>query len=57
VRAQAQDAKPKYHNHDPVASVTRPVKELRGYKRIDLRPGEKKSVTFSLSPEELGFPD
>ncbi|TSA17204.1 hypothetical protein D4R75_12515 [bacterium] len=43
--------------HDPVACVTRPVKELRGFKRIDLRPGEKRTVTFSLSQEELGFLD
>ena len=43
--------------HDPVASVTRPVKELKGFKRIDLRPGEKRTVTFSLAQEDLGFLD
>jgi beta-glucosidase len=43
--------------HDPVASVARPVKELKGFKRISLEPKEKRSVTFSLSKEELGFLD
>ena len=43
--------------HDPVASVTRPVKELKGFKRISLGPGEKKSVTFSLTKEEMGYLD
>jgi beta-glucosidase len=43
--------------HDPVASVARPVKELKGFSRITLEPNEKKSVTFALSREELGFLD
>lgn len=42
---------------DPVASVTRPVKELRGFKRITLEPNEKKMVTYSIKKEELGFVD
>lgn len=41
--------------HDPIASVTRPVKELRGFKRVRIEPGEKKSVSFSLGKDELGF--
>ncbi|HEY8508513.1 MAG TPA: glycoside hydrolase family 3 N-terminal domain-containing protein [Steroidobacteraceae bacterium] len=40
---------------DPVASVARPVLELRGFKRITLRPGERKRVTFTLSPEQLAI--
>ncbi len=40
---------------DRVASVTRPVKELRGFARITLRPGESKTVTFTLGPDELGM--
>jgi beta-glucosidase len=39
------------------ASVTRPVKELRGFTRLTLRPGEKRRVEFSLGPKELGFLD
>ncbi|HME68635.1 MAG TPA: glycoside hydrolase family 3 N-terminal domain-containing protein [Myxococcota bacterium] len=41
--------------HDPVASVTRPVKELRGFARIALRPGETKRVRFELAVEQLAF--
>jgi beta-glucosidase len=40
---------------DRVASVTRPVKELRGFERVRLAPGEKKSVSFSVGPEELAL--
>jgi beta-glucosidase len=39
------------------ASVTRPVKELRGFARLTLLPGEKRRVEFSLGPKELGFLD
>lgn len=39
------------------ASVTRPVRELRGFARLTLRPGEKRRVEFSLGPKELGFLD
>ncbi|MCF7220213.1 beta-glucosidase BglX [Marilutibacter chinensis] len=40
---------------DDVASVTRPVKELRGFRRIHLQPGERRRVEFVLEPEALGF--
>jgi len=40
---------------DEVSSVTRPVKELRGFQRIALNPGETKTVEFSLGPSELSF--
>lgn len=40
---------------DPVASVTRSVKELKGFKKIFLNPGERKEVTFNITPEELKF--
>jgi beta-glucosidase len=42
---------------DPIASVTRPVKELKGFRRISLAPGEKKTVTFELAKKELEFLD
>jgi beta-glucosidase len=38
-----------------VSSVTRPVKELRGFRRVALNPGETKVVVFTLGPEELSF--
>jgi beta-glucosidase len=42
---------------DDVSSVTRPLKELKGFDRIHLLPGEKKTVTFNIGPEELRFYD
>lgn len=38
-----------------VASVTRPVKELKGFKKIALKAGESKQVTFNLASEDLAF--
>ena len=38
-----------------VSSVTRPVKELRGFQRITLKPGETRTAEFSLGPEELSY--
>ena len=40
---------------DKVSSVTRPVKELRGFKRISLKPKETKTVTLEINPEHLAF--
>ncbi len=40
---------------DPVASVTRAVKELKGFQKIFLEPGEMKAVAFNLTPEDLKF--
>jgi beta-glucosidase len=40
---------------DMAASVARPVKELKGFKRVTLKPGEKQRVEFTLGPEHLGF--
>ncbi|HEV7377265.1 MAG TPA: glycoside hydrolase family 3 N-terminal domain-containing protein [Pyrinomonadaceae bacterium] len=40
---------------DVAASVTRPVKELKGFQKITVRPGEKRRVEFTLAPEHLGF--
>jgi beta-glucosidase len=42
---------------DIAASVTRPEKELRGFKRLTLEPGQKQQVTFTLGPKELEFLD
>jgi beta-glucosidase len=40
---------------DVVASVVRPVKELRGFTKVFLEPGERRTVRFTLGPRELGF--
>ena len=42
---------------DKVSSATRPVKELKGYKRIHLKVGETKNVIFEITPESLAFYD
>jgi beta-glucosidase len=42
---------------DVEASVTRPVKELRGFARVGLAPGERRRVTFRLAAEQLAFTD
>ncbi len=42
---------------DPFASVTRPVRELKGYQQVTLEPNERKVVTFELTGEQLGFYD
>ncbi len=41
--------------HDIVASVVRPVEELKGFKKIQLNPGESAAVEFILTDAELGF--
>ena len=40
---------------DVVGSITRPVKELRGFQKISLKSGESKTISFSISPENLKF--
>lgn len=40
---------------DLVGSVTRPVKELKGFQKITLQPGEKQTVRFEVPVSELGF--
>jgi len=40
---------------DLVGSVTRPVKELKGFQRIRLKPGESRKVAFDLGPDDLAF--
>jgi beta-glucosidase len=41
--------------HDPIASVARPLLELKGFGKIDLQPGESASVTLYLPVSELRF--
>jgi beta-glucosidase len=42
---------------DRISSVTRPIRELKGFTRISLQPGETRSVTFTLTPDDLSFLD
>jgi beta-glucosidase len=40
---------------DVVGSITRPVKELKGFQKISLNPGESKEVSFTITPNDLKF--
>jgi beta-glucosidase len=42
---------------DLVSSVTRPLKELKGFRKISLQPGETKTVAIDITPESLAFYD
>jgi beta-glucosidase len=41
--------------HDQFASLTRPVKELKDFAKVNMAPGETKTVTFNITPEKLKF--
>jgi beta-glucosidase len=43
--------------HDPVASISQPVRRLRGFERVTLGPGETRTVTFMLDKSDFGFYD
>lgn len=43
--------------HDLVASVTQPVRRLRGFQKVQLAPGQSRTVTFQLGRADLGFYD
>jgi beta-glucosidase len=43
--------------HDPVASISQPVRRLRGFERVTLNPGETRTVTFTLNRSDFGFYD
>jgi len=46
-----------FYLRDPVASVVRPVKELKGFQRIVLKPGERRTVSFAIDRDTLSFFD
>jgi beta-glucosidase len=44
--------------HDEVASLTRPIRDLKFYEKESIKPGESKTFAFTIKPgEHLGFPD
>ncbi len=49
------DEVPQLYIHQRVASVTQPVMQLKGFERITLKPGEKRTVTFTVNPEMLSI--
>ena len=40
---------------DDVASTTRPVRELKGFERVELRSGEERTIEFEITPEDMSF--
>jgi beta-glucosidase len=55
--ARAGDEVVQLYVHVPSAAVTRPVKELKGFKRVTLMPGETRTICFELAVSQLGFYD
>ena len=43
--------------HDPVASLSQPVRRLRGFERVTLRPGQSRQVRFTIDRSDFGFYD
>jgi beta-glucosidase len=43
--------------HDEFASIIRPIKELKGFELVNLKKGETKTISFTLTEKELGFYD
>ena len=43
--------------NDPVATISQPVRRLRGFERVTLAPGESRTVTFTLDKSDFGFYD
>jgi beta-glucosidase len=43
--------------HDPVASISQPVRRLRGFERVTLAPGETRTVRFTVDRDDFGFYD
>ncbi len=57
VGERAGDEVVQLYVRDIASTVTRPVKELKGFKRVHLAPGEARTVTFSLAANQLAFYD
>jgi len=53
----ASDEVVQLYIHDVVSSVTRPISELKGFRRIHLKAGESKRVDFPIGPDQLSFFD
>jgi beta-glucosidase len=55
--ARAGDEVVQLYIHDPVASISQPVRRLRGFERVTLEPGEARTVSFTLDRSDFGFYD
>jgi beta-glucosidase len=55
--SRAGDEVVQLYVHDPVASISQPVRRLRGFERVTLTPGLARTVTFTLDKSDFGFYD
>jgi beta-glucosidase len=55
--SRAGDEVAQLYINDPVASISQPVRRLRGFERVTLRPGQTKTVSWTLGPGDVGFYD
>jgi beta-glucosidase len=55
--ARAGDEVVQLYVRDPVASVSRPVKQLRGFSRVNIKPGETRTVSFTLNASQFALYD
>ena len=51
----AGDAVAQIYIHQRAGSASRPVRQLKGFRRVTLKPGETQTLTFSLGFDELSF--
>ncbi|MEA2363405.1 MAG: beta-glucosidase [Thermoleophilaceae bacterium] len=55
--ARAGDEVAQLYINDPVASISQPVRRLRGFERVTLQPGQAKTVSWTLDRDDVGFYD
>jgi beta-glucosidase len=55
--SRAGDEVVQLYIHDPVASISQPVRRLRGFERVTLSPGQSRTVSFELDRSDFGFYD
>ncbi len=55
--SRAGDEVVQLYIHDPVASISQPVRRLRGFQRVTLDAGARTTVTFTLGANDFGFYD
>jgi beta-glucosidase len=55
IGARAGDEVVQLYIHDVLGTISTPVKQLRGFRRVSLQPGEAKTVDFALGPEDLSL--
>ncbi|HEY7454890.1 MAG TPA: fibronectin type III-like domain-contianing protein, partial [Thermoleophilaceae bacterium] len=55
--SRAGDEVAQLYINDPVASISQPVRRLRGFERVTLQPGQTKTVRWTLSRNDVGFYD